>query len=66
MKQHHNSAVVVAGSLLLIVALLHLLRVVYAVPVIVGGVEIPVWASYIGIVVAGWLGYSCIRRAHME
>ena len=64
--QHHNSGVVVAGSLLLIVSLLHLLRAIYQLPIEVSGVEIPVYASYIAFVIAGLLGYMCIRRAHME
>jgi uncharacterized membrane protein YhdT len=34
-----------------LVAVAHLLRVVYAVPVTVGIWEIPVWASLLGIIV---------------
>ena len=48
-------ATTVATLFFSIIALLHLLRVVFQVPVTVGSFEIPIWASMIGFVGAGLL-----------
>lgn len=45
-------ALVVAGTIFLLVALMHLLRLVYAWEVTIGGHSIPMIASVIGFIVA--------------
>lgn len=47
----------VTATLFLIIAVLHLLRVVYGWEAVLGGVVIPMYVSYVAIVVAGYLAY---------
>lgn len=50
-----NKYAVVSGAIFGLVAVLHLARALNHWPVLVGTFEIPVWASWIGMVVAGGL-----------
>ena len=45
----------VAGLIFAIVALLHLLRIYMSWPVVVADWSVPMWVSWIGLVVAGGL-----------
>jgi len=40
-----------------VVALLHLWRSIAGLPANIGTISLPVWASYVGVVVAGYLAY---------
>jgi hypothetical protein len=51
----------VTAALFLIVAALHLLRIVFGWTAEIGGLAIPMWASWFGLVVAGGLAYSGFR-----
>jgi hypothetical protein len=60
---------VVSGVVFLLVAVLHLLRLVFEWPVVVGPWTIPQWPSYVGFPVssgyclwAGWLLHGRLRR----
>jgi hypothetical protein len=46
-----------AGVIFAIVALLHLLRIYMAWPIVIGNWTVPMWASWIALVVAGGLSY---------
>jgi hypothetical protein len=46
-----------AGVVFAIVALLHLLRIYMAWPVVIGDWAVPMWVSWIALVVAGGLSY---------
>jgi hypothetical protein len=48
---------IVTATLFLIVAVLHLLRVVFGWPARIGGLDIPLWASWPALVIAGVLAY---------
>ncbi|MBA4378817.1 MAG: hypothetical protein C0395_09250 [Gemmatimonas sp.] len=48
-------AVVVSAVFLMLVAFLHLLRLVFAVGITVGGTAVPMWASVLACVVPGGL-----------
>jgi len=41
-----------------IVGLLHLVRIVMGWPLIIGGWEIPVWASALGVIVPWYIAYN--------
>lgn len=45
--------VVVSGAIFGFIALAQLLRAVNQLPAQVGGVEIPVWVSWVAVVIAG-------------
>ena len=52
---------IVAATLFLIIAVLHLLRVILGWPARIGGLDIPLWASWLAILVAGGLAYCGFR-----
>jgi len=47
----------VTATLFLIVAIMHLLRIIFGWPVEIGGLSIPLWVSWLGVLVAGGLAY---------
>jgi hypothetical protein len=51
----------VTAALFLIVAVLHLLRIIFGWTAEIGGLAIPMWVSWLGLVVAGALAYSGFR-----
>ena len=55
---------VVSGVLFGVVAAIQAVRALYQWPVQVGGVEIPVWGSWIVVVVAGSLCVWAFRSGH--
>lgn len=47
-----DSALLIAGLIFTIVALFHLLRCLYQVPIILGPLSVPIWISWVAFVVA--------------
>ena len=47
----------VTAVLFLIIALLHLLRIAFGWTAEIGGLGIPIWASWLALVVSGTLAY---------
>ena len=47
----------VTAGLFLIVAIAHLLRIILGWQVEIGGLSIPFWVSWLGVLVAGALAY---------
>jgi hypothetical protein len=52
---------IVTATLFLIIAVLHLLRVILGWPARIGGLDIPLWASWLAILVTGGLAYCGFR-----
>ena len=55
-------ASLVATVLFSAVALLHLLRVIFGVPMVIGDWTVPIWASIGGIVVPAAVAYALWRE----
>jgi len=53
----------VAGVIFASVALLHLSRIYMGWPAVIGSWAVPMWVSWIGLVVAGGLSYFGLRLA---
>ena len=53
----------VAGVIFLVIAVIHLLRIVFGVPATVGGQSIPMWVSWFPLLFMGFLGYQGLRLA---
>ena len=53
----------VAGAIFAVVAAVHLLRVYMGWPVVIGNWDVPMWLSWIGLIVAGGLSYFGLRLA---
>jgi hypothetical protein len=47
----------VTATLFLAVAIMHLLRIIFGWQVEIGGLSIPFWVSWLGVLVAGALAY---------
>jgi len=52
-----------AGVVFLLIALGHILRVIFGVTFVVYGISIPMWASGIAVVIMGYLAYEGFRLA---
>jgi hypothetical protein len=50
------------GVVFLIVTIVHLLRLVYNWKVVVDGSVIPMWVSWVGVIIAAYLSYSSFAR----
>jgi hypothetical protein len=51
----------ITAVVFLIVAVLHLLRIIFGWPARIGGLDIPLWASWLAILVTGGLAYFGFR-----
>jgi len=51
----------ITSVLFLVVALLHLLRIIFGWPAQIGDVSVPIWASWVAFVVAAALAYFGFR-----
>ena len=54
---------VVAGVIFAMVALVHLMRITMGWPIAIGSWSVPMWVSWIGLVVAGTLSFFGLRLA---
>ena len=52
---------IVAGVIFALVALVHLIRIWLGWPAGIGGWSVPMWVSWIGLIVAGGLAYFGLR-----
>jgi len=46
----------IAGIIFIVIAILHVLRLIMAWPASIGGWNVPMWLSWIALIVAGFLG----------
>jgi hypothetical protein len=51
----------VTGVIFSLVALLHALRLLRGWHVVIGDFSVPVWVSWIGLAIAGYLAYEGLR-----
>ncbi len=49
-----------------IVAFLHVLRILMGWEVTIQGAEVPMWASYLGLLIAGGLAFLLWRESRQE
>ncbi len=52
-----------AGIVFLLLALAHLLRIIFRAPLVVQDISIPIWASGIALVIAAFLSYEGFHLA---
>lgn len=53
----------VAGIIFSIIALLHLLRIIYGWDPVIQGWTVPKWLSWVALIVSAYLGYEGLRLA---
>ena len=51
------------GIIFLLIAIAHLVRLVYGAPFVIEGVSIPLWASGVAVIVTGFLSYEGFHLA---
>ncbi len=51
----------ISGFIFLLIAILHVLRIVYALDAVIGGWEVPKWISWVAIAAGVYLGYEGLR-----
>jgi len=51
----------IAGLIFLVIAVLHLLRIVFGWSAVIGGWVVPQWVSWLAFLVAGYLAYEGLR-----
>jgi hypothetical protein len=58
---NHKTFSLVAGLIFSGMAILHLVRLVLGWQAMIAGMTVPLWASWVGILVAGYLAYEGLR-----
>ena len=56
----------VVGIVFLIVAFAHLTRIAFGATILLGGFDIPVWLSWAGVIVTGYLSYASFHFASIR
>jgi hypothetical protein len=62
-----RTLLLITGIIFLVLALAHLIRLMFGIDFILGDFQIPAWISWVGVAVAAYLSYSCFHfaaRAH--
>jgi hypothetical protein len=59
-----NTFSLLAGTIFLIVAVAHALRLVFKWQVIVAGWDVPMWVSVVAVVIAAYLAYEGLRKTN--
>jgi len=57
----HKTYAVATGIIFLLIALLHLLRLLYGWEAIIAGWSVPSWVSVVALIVTGYLAYEGFR-----
>ena len=58
----HKTYMTVSTGIFALVAFLHLARVLLGWDMLIGGWEIPVWLSVVGVIGAGFLAYTGYKQ----
>lgn len=53
----------IAGIIFLAIALIHLARLAFGVSILLGDFSVPLWLSWLGVVIAGYLSYASFHFA---
>jgi hypothetical protein len=56
-RLNRQTYMTVTATLFLVVAIVHLLRIIFGWQVEIGGLSIPFWVSWLGVLAAGALAY---------
>lgn len=59
---HHDTYRKFTGGIFAIIAVLHLLRVVNSWPAQIASFTVPMWLSWVALLLAGYLAYSGLKR----
>ena len=51
-----------AGTVFAVVAVFHAIRLLYGWEAVIGGLMMPMWVSWFGVIFAGWLVWSGLKK----
>lgn len=51
----------ITGFIFLIITVLHALRLIYGWQIVIGTLTIPLWISWLALIIAGLLSYTGLR-----
>ena len=54
----HKSYTLTVGVIFFVIAILHLLRIVFQWDAMIGGWLVPQWVSWVAVIFAAYLGYE--------
>lgn len=57
-KMKQKEYIMFSGMIFALVALVHLFRMIYALPAVIGSWEVPMWVSALAVVLAGFLAWK--------
>ncbi len=60
---NERSYCVISGIIFIIIAFVHLLRIIYSWDAVIAGWLVPKWISWAALLIAGYLGYEGLRLA---
>jgi len=58
---NQKNFLLVAGLIFLLVALVHILRLIFQWEAAVAGIQVPMWISFVGTAVFGYLAYEGLK-----
>ncbi len=58
----HKTYTRVSGMIFILVGLIHLWRIAMGYPITIGEAFVPVWASWVAVVVAAFMAYQGLGR----
>lgn len=50
-----------AGVIFLVIALIHLSRIIFAWPAVMAGWSLPIWINWVGFVITGFLSWQGLK-----
>ena len=62
----NRSASLVSASFLILIAAAHMLRLIFSVPVVIGGLDVPVWVSVPAMILSGILALLLLRERRVQ
>lgn len=63
LKMDKNKSLLIAAIIFGVVAILHLLRSIFSFDIVIGSFNVPLYFSYIGVVVAGYLCWNMYKAS---
>ena len=61
-----NKLLLVSSAIFGIIGILHLLRLIFSWEAVIGNFDVPLYLSYIAVVVAGYLSFSMYKASKVK
>lgn len=61
---NHKTYMTVSTAIFGLLALLHLARILFGWDAVIGGWLVPMWVSWVALVIGGYLAYTGYKQQH--